>query len=277
MDGMRFDSFVRRLTTSGTRRGLLSGFCSLSLTSLLTGGFAPQSEAADHHHGKTRHSARRHRDVHEQGKRKKKCAKAGQKPKRGKRCCPGLVDDASGLCRVPNVAPSPPGSTAGSNCQSCSGATPICEGGTCVACTADEQCAAAGLGAKCCHGTCQACCETTDCPAPQCQSCQNGTCVAANAGQICGTSTSSGSAIRCCNGSCLDRVCVPVGASGRSCTPPDNCGDVNCCSHHPSICVVDQCNCPPSLPGESCGSDADCASNATAKACICGTCQAPAT
>ena len=124
-------------------------------------------------------------------------------------------------------------------------------------------------------GGAEACCETADCPSPQCQSCQNGVCVAAKGGQICGMSTTSGGATRCCNGSCPDLVCVPVGASGPSCSPGDSCTGVNCCSHHPSICVVDQCNCLPSLPGESSGSDADCASNTTAKACICGTCQAP--
>jgi hypothetical protein len=273
MDGMRFDRLVRELATPGTRRGLLSGLGAVPLLGLSGGEITPEGEAAGRQHRKAKRPAEHHH-LQQESKRKK-CAKAGQKPKRGKRCCPGLVDDGAGRCRASQDVPTPPDDAGGSTCQSCGGATPICEGGACVACTADAQCAAAGLGARCCHGRCQACCETADCPSPQCQSCQNGTCVAANGGQICGMSTTSGGATRCCNGSCPDLVCVPVGASGPSCNPGDSCNGVNCCSGHPSTCVVDQCFCPQSFPGESCGSDADCAGNTSAKACICGTCQVP--
>src|SRR3954447_16506629 len=202
MESMLFDRLARTIATPGSRRGLLAGLCAVAMPGLITGHFNLEMEAASRQHRNARSVATRHRDVHQQGKRKKKCAKAGQTPKRGRRCCQGLGDDGSGRCSVPNSAPTPPRDSGGSTCQSCSGATPICDGGTCVACTADAQCVAAGSGARCCNGKCQACCDAADCPSPQCQSCQHGTCVATNAGQICGTSTTSGDPIRCCNGSC---------------------------------------------------------------------------
>jgi hypothetical protein len=275
MDSSGFDRFTRTLGDRGSRRAVLSGLCSLAALGLWGARFAPATEAGQRHHEKARRTATRHRDVQAQGKRKKKCAKAGQTPKRGKRCCRGLVDDGSGRCSAPgSVPPAPDGADGSNSCQSCGGATPICLGGTCVSCTADAQCAAAGLGARCCNGTCQACCEAADCPSPQCQTCQNGTCMAANQGQVCGTSATSGEHVRCCHGVCPDPICFPVGATGPSCSPGDSCSGVNCCSRHPATCVVDQCVCPESAAAEPCGSDADCAGNATAKACICGTCQA---
>ncbi len=113
MDGMRFDRLVRRFATPGTRRGLLSGLGAVSLLGLFGGQITPEGEAAGRQRRKAKHSAGHHQ-LQQEGKRKK-CAKAGQKSKRGKRCCPGLVDDGAGRCRASQDVPTPPDDAGGSD------------------------------------------------------------------------------------------------------------------------------------------------------------------
>jgi hypothetical protein len=140
-------------------------------------------------------------------------------------------------------------------------------------------CAATCQGCCDASGVCRECCVTADCPVPACQSCQNGACVPANQGQICDTSGISGDPVRCCAGACPNPVCHPDGYTGPPCTVLEECAGVICCNQQAVICeseAGEQCFCNPvSGQGTPCGSDADCDDNATATACICGTCQDP--
>jgi hypothetical protein len=132
MDSDRFDTLTRSLTNARSRRGTLAS---------LLGGTLGLLGLADA-------TAKRGNDVHGEGKKKKKksCAKAGQATsKKRKKCCPGLVKDASGSCAAPrsgcipttctpNACGSVPDGCGGTlGCGGCAGNS-LCVGGACQPC-----------------------------------------------------------------------------------------------------------------------------------------------
>jgi predicted outer membrane repeat protein len=122
MDTERFDHIARTFSTPETRRGLLRFVAALPLTGVLAALVPAVSEAgrqhrrtAQHRHqtgDATEHRAgqRNRQQVSAAKKKKKKCAQAGQTPKKGTRpkCCAGLVTDASGRCAVSAPSSQPP-------------------------------------------------------------------------------------------------------------------------------------------------------------------------
>jgi hypothetical protein len=84
MDGHHFNDIVRSLTSGGaSRRGITRTLAALSLTGTLSPLFGFATAYA------------------KKKKRKKRCAKRGQRPKKKKRCCKGLSKDTSGRCAKP--------------------------------------------------------------------------------------------------------------------------------------------------------------------------------
>ena len=138
---------------------------------------------------------------------------------------------------------------------------------------------------RCCNGRCRTCCNRGDCPVPDCQRCSaKGMCRPARQGRPCGTSQTSGATIRCCEGKCRDRPCIPSGSTSVPCDGTDGsdeCATVNCCvAEQPAVCPPAsevECFCPFAEPNQSCGSDNDCGQAGTSTACICGRCQVPPT
>ena len=127
MDASRFDTLVKSFVTTGTRRALLRLLAPLPLAVGLAAllGDGPEATAQDDDQGSShRRHRRKARHRHQTGddkenrkgklKKKRRCAQAGQTPKTGqrgkrKRCCAGLVTDASGRCAAspPSLQPSP--------------------------------------------------------------------------------------------------------------------------------------------------------------------------
>jgi hypothetical protein len=147
-------------------------------------------------------------------------------------------------------------------------ATPGASCGACKICDGAGQCVNVADNTPCDDGNF---CTVNDV-------CTNGVCAgtAGNQGQVCGTSTYGGTAIRCCNGSCPDPNCLPSGDTGDSCTVDDECFNLNCCAEQSADCQSASCFCFFAQAGEPCGSDYDCSVGAGANtACVCGTCQLP--
>jgi hypothetical protein len=139
--------------------------------------------------------------------------------------------------------------------------------GACQICTAG-QCGNAPDNTPCDDGN----------PCTVSDVCTNGVCdgTPGNQGQICGTSTHGGTAIRCCNGACPDPNCVPSGDTDVSCAIVNDCLALACCAQQSASCNPGGCFCFFAQAGEPCGSDLDCSNGAgSATACICGTCQQP--
>jgi hypothetical protein len=301
MDAYRFDTLVASLVTSN-RRGLVRFLAALPLLSPLA--FLDEGAEA----AKRGQRPGNHRQPVDAA-RKKKCAKAGQKTsKKRKRCCQGLVKNASGVC----VAPSPPPvcppvcpkcqtcttATAGcvpvANGTACSDGSPCtrpdtCQGGVCVggpslpngtpcndrnACTQKSACQN-GV----CVGTDPVVClppaNPDVCPGPGTCDPATGQCHFPN-GAICGAQPNGGN-VRCCNGACTVPTCLPP---GTSITVPDcgtctTMGEAQCCSKSIECSSDNQGNfasCSCIVGGGFCGSDADCQSETPA--CICGACEA---
>lgn len=140
--------------------------------------------------------------------------------------------------------------------------------GICRACDAAGQCVNVADNTPCDDGNL---CTINDV-------CTNGVCggTSTNQGQVCGTSTHGGTAIRCCNGVCADPDCLPSGTTGVSCTVDNTCFTLDCCAQQSANCQSDACFCFFAQAGEPCGSDLDCSNGAGANtACICGACQTP--
>lgn len=197
------------------------------------------------------------------GKDKKDCAKAGQPPKRDRRCCNGLVRDDSGRCAEPLPPPSPqPDTCAGGNCsdpsQSCaSTCSGCCVGEECRPDTGGDVCSPPGSpceqcecglaecgdaccerGEICCANTCVTgvCCVPGDCASQTCENktCTNNQCVYT---PITNSSDPSCGTI-CCNGACCAggvEQCTPSGECGQcqtaaNCPRPPDCKVATCVS-----------------------------------------------
>ena len=112
MDNPRLDFLMRALPWAGPRRLLLRLVAALPFAGALAVLLEEGSEAGRRHRRRARHRHRpgthkhHRRDKH---KGKRKCAKAGQTPKkhRHKRCCKGLVKDGNGRCAKPCGAGGP--------------------------------------------------------------------------------------------------------------------------------------------------------------------------
>jgi hypothetical protein len=222
----RFDDLARHVSIASTRRRLLRVLAGVPLVGLLTARLE-ETEARrrrrqvdrrargdeDKGRGDDRVHAGKGKDTNKEGK-KTRCAKAGQKAKKGKRCCQGLVKDGTGRCAS---RPTPDRSACATNCSGC------CAGATCITrrtnavCGAGGQpCAACTLPQTCGGGTVPGVCGCTPmstCPSNACGTIGNG----------CGTGT---------------LVC-------GDCTLPDTCGGdparPNVCGCTPAACPSDFC------------------------------------
>ena len=149
MDGDRFDRLSASFSAAATRRGLLSLLTVPPLVGALIASIDRESEAAG---PRQRGNARRRgsdsrgqvRDERKKPKKKKKCARAGQTPRKGKRCCRGLVRGGAGQCTQPD------GQGCAATCSGC------CVGGTCVTSPSNAACGAGGAPCAVCTGL-QAC------------------------------------------------------------------------------------------------------------------------
>ncbi|HEY3452794.1 MAG TPA: hypothetical protein VGK67_41000 [Myxococcales bacterium] len=159
---------------------------------------------------------------------------------------------------------------AGGSCLACSGATPHCSSGACVACLTSDDCAGSP-GKICRYGACVGCATNSDCAAPnplcntgqwQCRSCQDLGCPGSGACQPDGSCASS------CTG-CFDasNECQPVDAAhcgpvGGACTACVSAKPL--CDQAGGVCA-------------QCLSDADCGAGAAGSICRYGVCVGCAT
>ena len=265
MDGSRFDTLARAIAQSGSRRRLVSLLLALPLGGVLAiAAEAGQVVAERPHERLQRRTKQRNRKQRNRKQRNGKndnqdnnnnnTLQNTDKPCNAKKCPQGCC--AGGNCVAGNS--SAQCGTGGAACQACSGSTPLCVSGSCVC-----------SGNSC--GTCQTCTA-------------QGTCQPVTNGIVCGTSTHGGTTIRCCNGTCPDPDCVPVGKEHEGCPGPCGVNGQNCCSagSDSGFCLgspPDRCFCTFfDFPGMRCGSDWECShsnQHPDPSACICGTCQVP--
>ena len=142
MDADRFDALLVALSTAPSRRVALRLLSGLGLAGLF---------------GQT--------NAKHKKKKKKPCAKTGQKPgKKRKQCCKGLVQDGSGVCVSPTSSPPsapPPGCTPTTCPPGACGSLPDgCGGMRHCGCPANQICLRSGVCQPCtvtCTGTPEVC------------------------------------------------------------------------------------------------------------------------
>ena len=191
MDGSRFDTLARAIAQSGTRRRLVSLLLALPLGGVLATRGEDEAAAerpiervrrrTPQRNRKQRNRKQRNSKNNNQNNNNNNTLQNTDKPCNAKKCPQGCC--AGGNCVAGNS--SAQCGTGGAACQACSGSTPLCVSGTCVC-----------SGNSC--GTCQTCTA-------------QGTCQPVTNGTPCGTSSHGGTTLRCCNGTCPDPDCLPVG------------------------------------------------------------------
>ena len=300
MDSLRFDALARFLSRAGSRRRVFGLLAAVPLLAIFDGEEGAARERRRRR--KNRHKSRQDKasDQRERKRRKSRCRPKSRAlvcadscgPIKSRQTCGKTVDCGSCACDAPcgvcltcqaglNTAgqcvadPAQVGETcgaAGQRCQadgacacdagSCANPTPICDGGSCRACSAEHPCPAG----QCCQadGTCVA-----DCPT--CQTCEAGQCVAdAALRHACVGPCASGE--WCDAGACApitDTVRLPdcggwCGASAVVCGQTVTCPSCDLCSDQTG-CSRNSVKNGPLGPGDYCSwslSSLTCSTNA---------------
>lgn len=161
MDARQLKQLARSLAIAGSRRGWLRlaimfpvvGSCFIDGSDTTAAAGRHQRRKQRHKHERGQHKLQRQGKGRE--KKKRGCARSGQSPRPGKRCCKGLVEDARGVCSE---------STCAGECGGCCDAAGACQAGDSdAACgAAGATCQPCGGGQVCRNGGCQ--CVADVCP-----------------------------------------------------------------------------------------------------------------
>ncbi|MGC4119789.1 MAG: hypothetical protein QM765_35485 [Myxococcales bacterium] len=151
------------------------------------------------------------------------------------------------------------GPVGGACTGSCTGGTPICSGGACVACAANGDCASSAVGHVCRSNVCVGCAFNSDCSGtkPVCNTGQ-WQCIACTSSASCGgqVCNANGSCSASCSGCLQNGICYPIDAAhcgpvGGACT--------GSCSGTTPICGSGTCR--------KCGANSECTGASTGYTC----------
>ena len=157
MDAQQFDALTKALGSGASRRRVLGALAGSLVAALGRQGATVANHKPEH------------------------CAKAGQKPRRGKSgkgCCAGLTEGADGRCRGVG-SPDPCQGCSGRCCTGSSGRAWCCSpNDSCcgdgvaqaLCCIANQRCCTGAFGAQCCDPN-ETCCSGQCCnPRQTCDS-----------------------------------------------------------------------------------------------------------
>lgn len=285
MDARYFDALTQGLSRANSRRRLLGLLAALPLLGGLLGALDGTGSLAKERRrrrkqrrarrkGKRVSQRHRHAACTPQSRARVCAGKCG--PVRGKQTCGKTVDCGSCDCPTPCgecfVCQSSPnafgtcvidaaqaGDACGSDghvCQadgacacdsgSCANPTPICQDGTCVACSGDGHCLSATSGTTpiCAAGSCVACSQSQPCPAGQC----------------CQADGSCGTGCPVCQ-RCEGGLCAPDPSLQHSCSGPCPAGewcDAGACASIQATVTIPDCQSLCGSSTEVCGMTVTC-------------------
>lgn len=311
MDPRRFDSLVKSLSRSSTRRSIARLLTGLPLGVLLASRFdeAPDATAKDDDHGSShRRHQRKAKHRHQTGndKEHRKGKRKGCNPQSRAKTCTGKCATVRNNCGDEVDCGPCTCATGCPQCQTCNSASGLCDpvanGGACndgnactqtdtcqngvcvgtnpVVCTALDQCHKVGT----CNPSTGVCSNPiqdngTGCDdgnaCTQTDTCQNGTCVGANPladGQCCGTPLAG---TRCEGGACVTATATLSECQGRC-----GGGSVTICGQAANCPDCIRCGCGLGFCGDAAGplgQGSYCAEQYTGDLCPGGSCPTPNT